>query len=105
MMDNMEWAAEETFQLDSGAQLALLQNLVVSNSVNDFQRVITNVLPNMSDASTASLLSSVLPSSNYPALLVPSTSTGAAVASLAGVAASLDDFRHLGAVDLAINHP
>lgn len=105
LMNNMQWIDEETYQLDSGAQLASLQNLVVSNSMNNFQRVVKNVLPGISDSDTASLLSSVLPTSSSPAPLVPSAPTSGSTASLADAAAALDDFRLLGAVDLAINHP
>jgi hypothetical protein len=92
LLDNMFWAADPTLETGLSGQATVIQNIIASDAT-DWTHVVVNQLPKESATVTASLLS------NTPAAI--------AVVSpqLVDVAAALDDFRLLGAVDLAINHP
>ena len=92
LLDNMFWGADPTLQTGSGGQSTIIQNVVVSDAV-DWTRVVANQLPKNTATVTAALLA------NTPAANI------AVSPQLTDVAAALDDFRRLGAMDLAINHP
>jgi len=95
LLGNMFWSSGPTLTEDSGGQLSILANIVADNTYGKICLNVPNQLPGLSAASVTTLLQGGM--------------TAAAVSSQAGpladAAAALDDFRLLGEVDLAINHP
>ena len=98
---------------ESGAHFTMLQNLEFTEPT---WTALTNIVPNLSAAATASqLLGSSLANMGAgslagPVLTGPLQLSGAAYnqivqPQIAPAAAALDDFRLLGAVDLALNYP
>ena len=78
---------QPSFSAESGASLTLLENFVYANPV---MQVVPNRLPGLDAAASLPVLSRN--SQAAPALLSPAV-------------AALDDFRLLGAYDLALNYP
>lgn len=98
LLGNMFWNHDPTFTGDPGLNLSLIQNVVYGDAVtNGPPHPVTNLLPGVSSDILTAL---VKPGSNNPAQSSPAVTAG-----LSDAVAALDDFRQLGAVDLALNHP
>ncbi len=95
LMDNAFAADDPTFQLGFGAQMTLLQNVVVNDESNSAVHTVVNQLPGLSTSAVSTLLGSLTDSAN----------AAPAASALADAVAALDDFRLLGAADLVLNHP
>lgn len=91
----MFWIDDPTLTVAPGANLLTVQNIVANDPNNSATHIVPNQITGFSSAATAALLQGGLTAAAVPG-------GGGA---LAGAAAALDDFRRLGAVDLAINHP
>ncbi len=97
LLNSILWSAGLTTQVDPGASLVVLQNLVAADSVNSMTHNVPNLMPGLDAATVAELLND---GPSPPAAAVQDGNMA-----LLDVAAALDDYRLLGAVDLAINHP
>lgn len=95
LLNNIFWTTEPTMQVNPGAKLTILQNLVNYDATYNPTHNVPNFLTGFGAATTTTLLQG---GSLAPA--VPGAS-----GALTDAAAALDDFRQLGAVDMAINHP
>ena len=102
LIGSMFWANNPALNLAPTAALTVIQDVVVHDASNSTTHVVPNHLPGYSAASSATLLQggedAALPGEDVAA--APGGS-----GSLTDAAAALDDFRLLGEVDLAINHP
>ena len=88
LLGDMFWADSPTLDVAPTTDLTILQNVVVHDNVNSAIHVVANQM--------------LIPGMGSGALSVGGTSTNE---QMADAAAALDDFRLLGSVDLAINHP
>ena len=95
LLNNICWMNAPVTQSDPGTKLMVLQNLVNTNDGSRTTYSIPDLLPGLGAAATMTMLQS------GPSPLMGAGGSGA----LADAAAAFDDFRQLGAVDLAINHP
>ena len=95
LLGDMFWIDGPTLQTGLGTKFTLVENLVAGDPSNDMTHIVPDHLDGMTDASVAALVRAGL----------PFASGSGGNAALADVASALDDFRLLGAVDLAINHP
>lgn len=86
---------ELTTHVDLGAKLMIVQNPVAADATNSFTHNVPNFLTGFGAPAVAALLQGGAPAASVP---------GGSEA-LADAAAALDDYRQLGAVDMAINHP
>ena len=92
LLGNMFFVDEPTLNVDPGAGLTVLQNIVVNDKDNSATHTVPNQVLAPNTAST-------------PDSMQTNTAPPARAGALADAAAALDDFRLLGEVDLAINHP
>ena len=95
LLGDMFWVNGPALNVASTANLTIMQNLVANEPSGGTTRVVPNQITGYSAAATATLLQG--------GVAAASVANGAGA--LADAAAALDDFRLLGAVDLAINHP
>ena len=95
LLGDMFWMNEPTLNIASTANVIVMENLVVNDLSGSTTHVVLNQITGYSAAATMTLLQG-------DALAVAAVDGAGA---LADAAAALDDFRLLGAVDLAINHP
>ncbi len=95
LLGDMFWIDDPSVTVAAGFSLLAAQNIVVNDPNNSPTHVVPNQITGFSSAATATLLQGGLTAAAVPG------SGGA----LADAAAALDDFRQLGEVDLAINHP
>lgn len=95
LLNNICWENAPVTHVDLGAKQMALQNLVNSNNANRMTYGIPDLLPGFGAAMTATLL--------QKGPLTLSVPDGSGI--LVDATAALDDFRQLGIVDLAINHP
>lgn len=99
LLGNMFWADEPDLNVAPNASLIVMEGVVVADKENSTTHIAPNRLTGYSAAATAALMQG-----SAAATAADGAPVEAAVA-LADAAAALDDFRLLGAVDLAINHP
>jgi len=91
LLGNMFWADDPIFNVSANTNLMVMQNNVQGDQDNSMTHIVPNHLTGYSAAAAATLLQG-------GAAAVPG-------GALSDATAALDDFRMLGAVDLAINHP
>ena len=94
LLGDMFWADEPALDVAPTAALTLLGGVVICDPSNSTRHTAPNLLPGYGVAATATLLE------EGAAAAVPAGS-----GPLADAAAAFDDFRLLGEVDMAINHP
>ena len=94
LLGDMFWVDDPTLTIAPGASLLTVQNIVASDPNNSATHIVPNQITGFSAAATATLLQGGVTAA------VPGGG-----GALADATAALDDFRLLGAVDLAINHP
>ena len=89
------WADDPIFDVAPSTALTIIQNNVQHDKENCTTHVVANQLAGCTAAAATTLLEGGTAAAAAPAGVGP----------LSDAAAALDDFRLLGAVDLAINHP
>ncbi len=94
LLSSVLWGTEPATQVDAGGKLTVLQNLVALDATNSMTHNVPNFVSGLDASTTAKLLQDDSTVSAVPG--------GSGV--LTNAAAAMDDYRLLGAVDLAINH-
>ncbi len=95
LFGSMFWVNDPTLSADSTAKRLVVGNLVANDADNNLSHMVPNQITGINAASMPAVLQGAS----------PADAAAGGDAALADVAAALDDFRLLGAVDLAINHP
>ena len=96
LLGNTFWNSDPVVTGGSALNLLQTQNVVVGETAVGGPHVTANMLPGVSAGMTETLINSRL---SNPDLLPP-----AIIAGLSSSVEALDDFRELGAADLALNH-
>ena len=98
MLGNTFFNFDPTFVGGPGLNLSVIQNLVNGDNIaTGSAHPIANAVPGVNSSLVESLVN---PSTNISVMSQPAVTAG-----LSDSVSALDDFRQLGAVDLALNHP